>query len=114
MRRRASPLLERHAPGYSIMSCRYSTGYSTTSDGGVTPQEGSDAMPKQPRGKRVSAATRVQAEVRRNEKLDEIDDAPRVASRFSRDTTVAELIEWWLESFARHQAHLARLCGRLA
>jgi hypothetical protein len=39
--------------------------------------------------KRVSASTRVQAEVRRSEKLAEIEDAPKVDSRFSRDTTVA-------------------------
>lgn len=43
--------------------------------------------------KRVSAPTRVQAEVRRSEKLAEIEDAPKVGSRFSRDTTVAELAE---------------------
>jgi len=53
--------------------------------------------------KRVSAATRVQVEARRNEKLAEIEVAPKVGSRFSRDTTVAELIEWWLDSVARHQ-----------
>ncbi len=53
--------------------------------------------------KRVSAPTRVQAEVRRSEKLAEIEDAPKVGSRFSRDTTVDELIEWWLDSVARHQ-----------
>ncbi len=38
--------------------------------------------------KRVSASTRVQAEVRRSEKLAEFDNAPKVGSRFSRDTTV--------------------------
>ncbi len=53
--------------------------------------------------RRVSAPTRVQAEVRRSEKLAEIEDAPKVGSRFSRDTTVDELIEWWLHSVARHQ-----------
>jgi len=53
--------------------------------------------------KRVSATTRVQVEARRNEKLAEIEVAPKVGSRFSRDTTVAELIEWWLDSVARHQ-----------
>ena len=53
--------------------------------------------------KRVSASTRVQAEVRRSEKLAEIEHAPKVGSRFSRETTVAELIEWWLDSVARHQ-----------
>lgn len=53
--------------------------------------------------KRVSASTRVQAEVRRNEKLAEIELAPKVGSRFSRDTTVTELIDWWLDSVARHQ-----------
>ena len=45
----------------------------------------------------------MQAEVRRSEKLAEIEDAPKVGSRFSRETTVAELIEWWLDSVARHQ-----------
>ena len=123
--------------------------------GGVTQQEGSDAMPKQPRGKRigsddhefavvsknsngdgsvyfepgrteksgrvrkgmwratyrdgggkikrVSASTRVQAEARRAGALAEIEHAPKAGSRFSRGTTVAELIEWWLDSVARHQ-----------
>jgi hypothetical protein len=60
-------------------------------------------MPKQPRGQRISAPTQVLSEVRRNAKLAEVEDAPRVASRFSRETTVAELIEWWLDSVARHQ-----------
>jgi len=35
---------------------RYSTGYSTAFDGGATQQEGSHAVPKQPRGKRIGSA----------------------------------------------------------
>ena len=150
MRRRAEPLLE-----------RYSTGYSTAFDGGAAQQEGSHAVPKQPRGKRsgsddhefavvsknsngdgsvyfepgrtgkggrvrkgmwratyrdatgatkrVSASTRVQAEARRSERLAEIEDAPKVPSRFTRDTTVAELTEWWPDSVARHQVRTSTL-----
>jgi len=70
--------------------------------------------------KRVSAATRVQVEARRDAKLAEIDAAPKVGSRFSRDTTFAELIEWWLESVARHQVRTStfdsyrRFAGYLA
>ncbi len=56
-------------------------------------------------GKRrtVSGPTRVQAEARREVKLAEIAAMPAVGSRFSRDTTVADLTEWWLDSVARHQ-----------
>ena len=155
MRRRSEPLLECYSTGYSTTRYGYSTGYSTTPPGGVTQQKGSDAMPRQPRGKRigsddhefsvvsknsngdgsvyfepgrtekdgrvrkgmwratyrdaagktkrVSGQTRVAAEVRRADKLTEIESAPKVGSRFSRETTVTELIDWWLDSVARHQ-----------
>ncbi len=57
----------------------------------------------------MSASTRAQAEARRGETLAEIEDAPKVPSRFSRDTTVAELTEWWLDSVARHQVRTSTL-----
>ena len=62
-------------------------------------------------GKRrtVSGPTRVQAEARREVKLAEVTAQPKVASRFSRDTTVAELTEWWLDSVARHQVRTSTL-----
>lgn len=62
-------------------------------------------------GKRrtVSGPTRVQAEARREVKLAEIAAMPAVGSRFSRDTTVAELTEWWLDSVGRHQVKTSTL-----
>jgi len=62
-------------------------------------------------GKRrtVSCPTRVQAEARREVKLAEIAAMPAVGSRFSRDTTVAELADWWLDSVARHQVKTSTL-----
>ena len=62
-------------------------------------------------GKRrtVSGPTRVQAEARREVKLAKIAAMPAVGSRFSRDTTVAELTEWWLDSVARHQVKTSTL-----
>ena len=62
-------------------------------------------------GKRrtVSGPTRVQAEARREVKLAEIASMPAVGSRFSRDTTVAELTDWWLDSVARHQVKTSTL-----
>lgn len=62
-------------------------------------------------GKRrtVSGPTRVQAEARREVKLVEIPARPRVGSRFSHQTTVAELADWWLDSVARHQVKTSTL-----
>ena len=62
-------------------------------------------------GKRrtVSGPTRVQAEARREVKLAAIAAQPRVGSRFSRQTTIAELTDWWLDSVARHQVRTSTL-----
>jgi len=62
-------------------------------------------------GKRrtVSGPTRVQAEARHEVKLAEIAAQPRVGSRFSRQTTIAELTDWWLDSVARHQVRTSTL-----
>jgi len=59
-------------------------------------------------GKRqtVSGPTRVQTEARREVK---VAAQPKVASRFSSDTTVAELTDWWLDSVARHQVKTSTL-----
>ena len=51
----------------------------------------------------VSAPTRALAEQRRDERLAVMSNALPASSKFSVDTTVAELVEWWLESVARHQ-----------
>lgn len=59
----------------------------------------------------MSAPTRVQAEARRGVKLAEIAAMPAVGSRFSRDATVAELTDWWLDSVARHQVRTTTLDG---
>jgi len=53
--------------------------------------------------RRVAAPTRAKAELRRDERLAAITNLVPVSSRFSADTTVAELVDWWLESVARHQ-----------
>ncbi|MEZ5378341.1 MAG: site-specific integrase [Acidimicrobiales bacterium] len=53
--------------------------------------------------KRLTAATRAEVEQRRAEKLAELEQVSPTPSQFSRDTTVAELIDWWLNSIARHQ-----------
>jgi integrase len=62
-------------------------------------------------GKRryVSARTRSLAEAKRTEKLASIESLPKVGSRFSAETTVAELTEWWLDSVARHQVRTSTL-----
>lgn len=51
----------------------------------------------------------MQAEARREVKLAEIAAMPAVGSRFSRDTTAAELTDWWLDSVARHQVKTSTL-----
>ncbi len=58
------------------------------------------------RTKRVTGPTRTEAERRRTAKLTELADLAAAGtnhSQFNRDTTVAELIDWWLHSIARHQ-----------
>lgn len=57
----------------------------------------------------ASGPTRVQAEARREVKLAEIAARPRVGRRFSRQTTVAELTEGWLDALARHQVKTSTL-----
>ena len=42
-------------------------------------------------------------------KLAEIAAQPGVGSRFSRQTTIAELTDWWLDSVARHQVRTSTL-----
>jgi integrase len=56
---------------------------------------------------RVSGSTRAEVEARRIERLAQIAAAVPASSRFSRDTTVAELITWWLNSIARHQVRVS-------
>ena len=51
----------------------------------------------------------MQAEARREVKLAEIAAQPAVGSRFSRQTTIAELTDWWLDSVARHQVRTSTL-----
>lgn len=53
--------------------------------------------------RRVSGSTRAKAEARRDSRLAQIAAKAPSSSRFSDDTTVAELITWWLHSVARHQ-----------
>jgi integrase len=57
--------------------------------------------------KRVAAPTRAAVEQRRDERLAQIANGAPSSSRFSRDTTVAELIAWWLNSVARHQVRVS-------
>ena len=58
---------------------------------------------------RAAGSPRAEAETRRVTSLAEIAAMPKVGSRFSRDTTVAELTDWWLESVARHQVKTSTL-----
>ena len=60
--------------------------------------------------KRVSGATRLLAEARRNELLATLEQRrPLRSSRFSISTTVRELADWWLDSVARHQVRESSL-----
>jgi len=58
---------------------------------------------------RANGKTRAGAEGNRAEKLASIERLPRAGSRFSPETTVAELTDWWLESVARHQVKTSTL-----
>ncbi|MEP1122816.1 MAG: tyrosine-type recombinase/integrase [Ilumatobacter sp.] len=58
---------------------------------------------------RANGRTRAAAEGNRAEKLASIEKLPRAGSRFSPETTVAELTDWWLESVARHQVKTSTL-----
>lgn len=58
---------------------------------------------------RANGKTRAGAEGNRAEKLASIEKLPRAGSRFSPETTVAELTDWWLESVARHQVKTSTL-----
>ncbi len=53
--------------------------------------------------RRVSAPTRTEVEARRDERLEQVNGGAPVASRFDAQTTVTELLDWWLETVARHQ-----------
>ena len=57
----------------------------------------------------MSARTRTLAEAKRADKLEAIGSLPKVGSRFSAETTVAKLTDWWLESVARHQVKTSTL-----
>ncbi len=58
---------------------------------------------------RANGKTRAAAEANRAEKLAAIERLPRAGSRFSPETTVAELTDWWLDSVARHQVKTSTL-----
>jgi hypothetical protein len=60
----------------------------------------------------VSGPPRLQEAARHEVKLAEIAAMPAVGSRFSRDTTVAELTDWWLDSVARIQVKAPTLDSR--
>jgi integrase len=57
----------------------------------------------------VTAPTRALVEQRRDEALKMIARSPLATSRFGRDTTVDELMKWWLETVARHQVKVSTL-----
>ena len=58
---------------------------------------------------RVNGATRSEVEARRDERLAEIRNALPAESRFDGDTTVSELLDWWLDTIARHQVKTSTL-----
>ncbi len=66
--------------------------------------------------RRVTAPTRVEAEARRDEKRAEVARSTPTSSRFDSDTTVNQLLDWWLETVARHQVKTSTLdsYGRFA
>lgn len=53
--------------------------------------------------RRVSAPTRAEAEAKRDELAAATDRFRPSRSKFGPDTTIAELISWWLDSVARHR-----------
>ena len=57
----------------------------------------------------MSASTRAEAEARRELRLSAVHSVASPSSRFDRTTTVYELLEWWLETVARHQVKLSTL-----
>ena len=59
--------------------------------------------------RRVAAPTRAEAEARRDERIAEVQRSVPVSSRFDDDTTVNQLLEWWLETVARHQVKASTL-----
>ena len=59
--------------------------------------------------RRVTAPTRSEVEARRDERLRELDTPAPKSSKFDADTTVAELLEWWLDNVARHQVKVSTL-----
>jgi len=59
--------------------------------------------------RRVTAATRSEVEARRDERIRELDTPSQLSSKFDANTTVTELLEWWLETVARHQVKVSTL-----
>ncbi|HMS12472.1 MAG TPA: tyrosine-type recombinase/integrase [Microthrixaceae bacterium] len=59
--------------------------------------------------RRVTASTRSEVEARRDERIRELHTPSRLSSKFDADTTVTELLEWWLETVARHQVKVSTL-----
>lgn len=61
------------------------------------------------RNRKATASTRGKAEQRRDEILaaQGATAGPTPDGRFTRDSTTAELITWWLESVARHQVKIS-------
>jgi integrase len=59
--------------------------------------------------RRVTAPTRALVEQRRADALKAVERSRLTASRFSRATTVEQLLSWWLETGARHQVKVSTL-----
>lgn len=59
--------------------------------------------------RRVAAPTRAEAEARRAERMEVVQRSVPVASRFDSGTTVNQLLDWWLETVARHQVKTSTL-----
>lgn len=59
--------------------------------------------------RRVTAPTRSEVEARRDERIRELDAPAPKSSKFDANTTVAELLEWWLDNVARHQVKVSTL-----
>ncbi len=59
--------------------------------------------------RRVAAPTRTEVEALRDRRVLEMDDAAPIGSRFDANSTVSQLISWWLETVARHQVKTSTL-----
>ena len=59
--------------------------------------------------RRVNAPTRSEVEARRDQRIRELQGAVPPLSRFDAESTVCDLLAWWLDTVARHQVKASTL-----